>query len=80
MVQGIPLFVNLNDPLSCMVGRDRCVYLKVTQFIVPREILPNLLEGTHSLQVLKSAIAIDQQCRPSLQESNVDVWLTNVSM
>lgn len=63
-----------------MVGRDGCVYVKVTQFIVPREILPNLLEGTHPLQVLKSAIAIDQQSRPSLQESNVDARLTNVSM
>lgn len=50
------------------------------QFIVPREILPNLLEGTHPLQVLKSVTAIDQQSRPSLQESNVDAWLTNANM
>lgn len=55
-----------------------------SQFIVPREILPNLLEGTHPPQVLdmdlKSVIAIDQQSRPSLQESNVDAWLTNANM
>lgn len=68
--------------LACWIETGVC--LLKSQFIVPREILPNLLEGTHPLPVLdmdlKSVIAIDQQSRPSLQESNVNVWLTNVSM
>lgn len=54
-----------------------------SQFTVLREILANLMERTCLLEVLdmelKSIIIIDQQARPGLQESNVDVWLTNVS-
>lgn len=60
----------------------KCVKVPVHR-VCPREILPTLVERTHltgSLDVeRKPIIVIGQQSRPGLQESNVDVWLTNVS-